>query len=197
MIKIIIILFSIFLRCFINYLSRENCITIGPGGISGFWYYTDKIKKYDDNEIFTCSSSGCLAVISKNINFNYTYKIAKKLKYSNEGFEKTKNNFIYSLVNNIEKIPKINIITMDFLGNCISNVPENKKKLVELLILTTNVPILTKTKNRIDGGLCHYFYNYCNRNLDIPFNYRFIRNIFNTNMELKDVIYFKNYNNSI
>ena len=129
MIKIIIILFSIFLRCFINYLSRENCITIGPGGISGFWYYTDKIKKYDDNEIFTCSSSGCLAVISKNINFNYTYKIAKKLKYSNEGFEKTKNNFIYSLVNNIEKIPKINIITMDFLGNCISNVPENKKKI--------------------------------------------------------------------
>ncbi len=195
MIKILVFIFSILIHNYISYLYTENCISVGPGGISGYWFFINKLKNYNDNQDFTCASSGCLAVVAKNIDFNQSYKIAKNIKYNTGNFEKIKNNFIYNLANNINKIPRISIITMDLMGNCFKTKPNNKKELVELLILTTNVPLITTTKKHIDGGICYYIQNYCNKKIYLPVNYKFVLHIFNYNMGLKDVLYYYNYNN--
>ena len=65
------ILSVIFLSClFITNpgSQKEECLSVPPGGIPGFWYSVSKLKRNKvDNEHYYCASSGCLAVISKYI----------------------------------------------------------------------------------------------------------------------------------
>lgn len=76
--NIILVLFlSLFIKPFSNVLiSDEDCVSVAPSGISGFWQILPIIRKITHNKKILCASSGCLAGIAKDLDFHYTYNLA-------------------------------------------------------------------------------------------------------------------------
>tara|TARA_Y100001970_G_scaffold293073_2_gene437582 strand:- start:7764 stop:8300 length:537 start_codon:yes stop_codon:yes gene_type:complete len=175
-----------------NYITireRDECLGVGPGGISGFWYLLSTLKKMDYSGEYVCASSGCLSIVSKDLSVNDVYHLAK----NRDNFSYTKNTFIHSIVNKIIKVPDVTILTMDTFGTCHFRKPRNKRELETLLIVTTNVPFMTRFNKEFDGGLCFYMYNNCINSIKLPIRKRFIEKLLDTNMTLDDLIYFYNY----
>jgi|MDSW01.2.fsa_nt_gb hypothetical protein len=171
----------------------RDCLSVPPGGISGFWYTLSKLKQIKNEEYF-CASSGCLAVVAKDLDINNVYNIAKNTKDNFNSFDDIKNDFIHKLIINVKTIPNVTIVTMNNLGYCIERKPKNKKELKTLLIKTTDIPIITKnTFREIDGMLCYYYINTCKYNINLPLNYKFLTNLFNFDITNADLNYFYNY----
>lgn len=183
------VIFSLIMTNSITIRERENCLGVGPGGFSGFWYALSTLKKMHYRGEYICASSGCLSIISKDISVNEVYHLAK----NNGNFSYIKNNFIHSIVKKINKIPDVMILTMDIFGTCHFRKPTNKRELERLLIVTTNVPFMTSFNKEFDGGLCFYFYNNCINSIKLPIRKRFIMKLLDANMTLDDLIYFYNY----
>ncbi len=183
---------------FLSYITypgntQSECLSVPPGGISGFWYTLSKLQNFKNEEYF-CASSGCLSVVAKDLNINDVYNIAKKTKDKYNSFTDIKNDFIDKLIVNVHKLPNVTIVTMNNLGYCIERKPKNKKELKTLLIKTTDVPILTKnTFREIDGILCYYYLNRCKYTISLPLNYKFLTNLLNFDITNEDLNYFYNY----
>jgi hypothetical protein len=172
----------------------EDCLSVPPGGFSGFWHYISKLKKHKvKNEKYYCASSGCLAIISNYIDIHKVYNFASLGRNYNNGLAEIKNSFITSIVNEINFIPNITIVTMTNYGTCIERIAKNKRQLKTLLIKTTDIPFLVSTRNEIDGGLCYYYMNRCKKNIKLPITYRFIINLFNFDLSFDDIKFFYNY----
>lgn len=172
---------------------KEDCLSVPPGGISGFWYSISKIKYFETKEYY-CASSGCLAVVSNELRLNDIYNFAKISRDNFNSIEHIKNNFIDLIVKKVNDIPNVTIVTMSKYGTCIQRKPKNKHQLKTLLIKTTDVPFLIKNINReFDGGLCYYYMNTCKFNINLPFNYRFLSNLFNQYVSDEDLVYFYNF----
>ena len=188
-------LLSVFILFLAKILTRSHyhsfeCVSVPPGGVSGFWYSISKLKKYNHHSYY-CASSGCLAVISSKINPNDVYNLAKTSRERYKTFSEIKNNFISLLINKLHFLPNVTIATMTKYGTCIDTTPKNKKELKALLIKTTDVPFLAKnTNHEIDGGLCYHYMNNCKYKITLPITYKFISNLFNYNIKDSDVIYF-------
>lgn len=193
-----------------NYVSNyfhtieEDCVGVAPGGVPGFWNSINKIKKFRDNETFVCASSGCLAIISKQLSFDEIFHIANSTKNNYKNIKEAKNNFIKLLVNKITYIPDISIFTTNIYGTCRQTflgktiyLEYSKKTLEKLLIKTTDIPYFTtdsiSINTQYDGGFCFKFYNKCNRNILVPKNIRFLLNSFNKDITYEDVEYFYNF----
>lgn len=173
---------------------KEECLSVPPGGFSGFWYYTSKLKKNKvENDKYYCASSGCLAVVSKYIDGYKVYKFAENSRKYNKNLADMKNNFISMLVKEIKFVPNITVVTMSKFGTCIERSARDKRQLKSLLIKTTDVPFLIPTDREMDGGICYYYMNRCERNIKLPITYRFIVNLMNFNLTNDDIIYFYNY----
>jgi hypothetical protein len=183
------VIFSLIMTNSITIRERDNCLGVGPGGFSGFWYSLSTLKKMDYSGEYICASSGCLSVVSKDLSVNDVYHLAK----NNGNFSYIKNTFIHSIVKKINKIPDVKILTMDIFGTCHFRKPRNKRELETLLIVTTNVPFMTSFNKEFDGGLCFYFYNNCINSIKLPFRKRFIMKLLDANMTIDDLIYFYNY----
>ena len=85
---------------------------------------------------------------------------------------------------------------MNEYGTCFISKPNSKQHLKSLLITTTNIPVLFGNYLRYyDGGLCYYWYNPCIYSINLPMKFKFITNILNYNMKLKDVLFFYTYSN--
>lgn len=191
--KYIFLGIAIFISNFvINNSSNKDCVSVPPGGISGFWYSISKLKSIEKKHYY-CASSGCLAIVSSSINLRSVYNFALSSKKLND-LKSIKNNFIDLIVKEIKTIPNVTIITMSMYGTCIERVPKNKKELKTLLIKTTDIPILVKNLHgEIDGGICYHYINPCKTRINIPLDYKFIKNLFNHNISNKDLEYFYNY----
>ncbi len=173
---------------------KEECLSVPPGGFSGFWYSISKLKKNKiENEKYYCASSGCLAVISNYIDIHKVYNFASLSRNYNRGLAEMKNFFITSLVNEINFVPNITVVTMSKYGTCIERTPKNKRQLKTLLIKTTDIPLLISTYREIDGGLCYYYMNRCKKNINLPLNYRFMVNLLNYDLSNDDIKFFYNY----
>lgn len=172
---------------------QNDCVSVPPGGISGFWYSISKIRYFETKEYY-CASSGCLAVVSSELKLNDIYNIAKISRDNFNSIEHIKNNFIDLIVKKITVVPNVTMVTMSKFGTCIERKPRNKHALKTLLIKTTDVPFLIKNVNReMDGGLCYYYMNTCKFNINLPLNYRFLSNLFNQYISDEDLAYFYNY----
>jgi len=173
----------------------NNCVSIPPGGVSGFWYSISQLRKYP-NKNYYCASSGCLALISTKLNPHYPYNFAKLSRDKYKMFSQIKNNFIHLIVNNLETLPNVTIVTMSKYGTCIERQPRDFKELKTLLIKTTDVPFLVKyTHREIDGGLCYYYMNKCKIKINLPLTFRFLYNLFNYDLKDSEISYFYNYEN--
>jgi hypothetical protein len=172
---------------------REDCLSVSSGGISGYWYSAAKIKEMNFNGEYFCASSGCLSIISKDIHFNKLLHLAIKAKKLHT-FSRVKNRFISDLVNNIDKVPNMTVVTMSNYGSCIQRKPRDKLQLLALLITTTDVPFISnRASKEMDGGICLWMSNPCKNKVKFPFDYRFIFNTFNIRLKLPDVNYFYKY----
>jgi len=174
-----------------GHVSR-NCVSVPPGGISGFWYSLSQLKKFKNEEYF-CASSGCLAVIAKDLDIHKVYNLAKTSKDKYDSFNDIKNSFINKLVANVNNIPDVTIVTMNNIGYCIERKPSNKKELRNLLIKTTDIPLYYTRGRERDGALCYYYLNNCEYKIKFPLNYKFLSNILNFDITNEDLIYFYNY----
>tara|TARA_B100000035_G_C21025704_1_gene566122 strand:- start:910 stop:1494 length:585 start_codon:yes stop_codon:yes gene_type:complete len=186
---LVILFFSIRYRD----ISDKDCISVPPGGISGFWYSISKIKELDKKEYF-CASSGCLVVVSNQLDLKTVYNIAKFSRDNFNSIGDIKNNFIDSIVKRIKNIPNVSIVTMNKFGTCIERKPLDKKQLKTLLIKTTDIPFLIKnTFGEIDGGICYHYMNQCKSKIILPHNRKFLLNLFNPYISQEDLRYFYNY----
>ena len=206
---IISVISTLFLSNRLSYYLNTNedeCVGVAPGGIPGFWNSINKIKNFDDNESFVCASSGCLAIISKQLSFDEIFYIANLTKYTNKSIEETKNTFIKLLVDKVTYIPDIRIFTMNVYGTCREwylgkyiYEEHSKKLLKKILIKTTDIPYFTSDSltfnGQYDGGFCFKFYNKCSRNIRVPKNIKFLLNSFNKDISYEDIQYFYNFNN--
>ena len=122
---------------------QNDCVSVPPGCISGFWYSISKIRYFQTKEYY-CTSSGCLAVVSSELKLNDIYNIAKISRDNFNSIEHIKNNFIDLIVKKINVVPNVTIVTMNKFGMCIERKPRNKHALKTLLIKTTDVPFLIK-----------------------------------------------------
>ena len=111
-----------------------------------------------------------------------------------------KERFISIIANNISSIQNynINILTSNYLGQCIIKKPISVSELILALDETTNIPLVTTKLNfskNIDGGMCILtFINKCANTITLPYDYKIYRNAFNINLSYEDIIYFLNYN---
>lgn len=174
--------------------SNDNCVSVPPGGISGFWYSLFQLRKYE-NYTYYCASSGCLAIVAHRINHSQVYNFAEISRDNFNTFQEIKNNFIDLILEEMQDLPDMKIVTMTKYGTCIERSPRNKIELKKLLIKTTDVPFLVNTHREIDGGLCYYYMNKCKYNIKMPINYKFLSNLFNYDISAYDVYYFYNYLN--
>ena len=175
-----------------NSKEKQKCVYVGPGGVSGFWHAIKKLKNRENTQYY-CASSGCLAIISKDLELHKIYNLANeaKMMYS---FSNVKNSFIDSVTKNIKSVPNITIATMDKFLRCNYHVPKDKKELKRLLILTTDVPFLSDTNYyTFDGGLCFYFYNPCKESIKLPIRYKFIKTLLSYDLSIDELRYFYNY----
>ncbi len=169
---------------------KKECLGVGPGGFSGFWYTLKKLKEDNYNGEYVCASSGCLSVVTKDFSLNDIYKMTK----TNGNFSYIKNRFIHLVVKKIDKIPDMTIITMNKWLTCNFRKPRTKHELETLLIITTDVPFISnRISTEIDGGACFYLYSNCNKNILVPKHSRFIMKILNPNMTIDDLVYFYNF----
>jgi len=195
----IVAIISFLLKPFIskiNNLSDDECVSIGPSGVSGFWEILPKVRKITNNKKILCASSGCLAGITRDFDIHYIYNIANFLKYENISYEMKKNEFIKIIAKKVRKIPDITIITMDILGNCYKNVAQNKTHLIQLLIETSDIPYFT-TRNpgkKIDGGFCFYLLDNCKTKIRHSLTPKVLLNLFNFNLTKLEVMELYNYN---
>lgn len=175
-------------------LTKQECLSVPPGGFSGFWYSISKLRRSKvENEKYYCASSGCLAVVSNYIDIHKVYNFASNSRKYNKKLADMKNNFISMLVKEISFVPNITIVTMSKFGSCIERTARDKKELKTLLIKTTDIPFIIPTHREVDGGVCYYYMNNCKRTINLPITYRFIVNILNFNLTNDDIIYFYNY----
>jgi len=186
---------------------NEDCLGVPPGGLSGFWYSMAKLKKNNELSVYNldpsvelrpsqnyyCASSGCLAVISSYIDGHKVYNFAVKSRDEGKTLSEIKNKFINLTTRELNFLPNLNIVTMTRYGTCLAQSAQNKIHLKKLLIETTDIPFLMPTGERLDGGLCYHYMNECERNIKLPLDYRFIKNLFNYNLKNEDVLYFYNY----
>ena len=192
-----------------NNSNASDCIYIRGGGFSGFWYYYGYLQKNKianiANKPIYCYSSGCvayLASINNNNNFSYLYDFAHNLviDYNNNiinsyELKELYINFIANAISNIQDY-NLNILTSYYLGQCIIKKPATVDELIVALDETTNIPIITTkpdfSKN-LDGVGCITFINKCATIIELPYDYKIYRNIFNINISYEDIIYFLNY----
>ena len=74
--------------------------------------------------------------------------------------------------------------------------PTNKKELVVALNMTTSIPYITSKLNitqNIDGAFCLNKYPKCKENILLPRTIYFYLNMFNYNLNNKDIDYFINF----
>jgi len=185
--------------------SNSDCVIINGGGFSGFWYYYGYLKSNNiANKPIYCYSSGCLAYIASlgSNNVSYYYDLANKLviDYNNNkinSYELKENyiNIISKTISNIQNY-NLNILTSNYLGQCIIKKPRSVSELIVALDETTNIPLITTkldfSKN-IDGAFCITFINKCAHTITIPYDYKVYRNMLNINMSYKDIVYFLTY----
>jgi len=200
----IILIFSLFDS---KNKTSQDCIIINGGGYSGFWYYYGYLQKNTNiDKTVYCYSSGCLAYVAllTHNNSTYLYKLVNTLAidYNNNKLTnyEVKDQFITIITNKLINIQNynLNILTTNYLGQCIIKQPKTVSELVKYLDETTNIPLITTKSNldkNLDGGLCFilHFKNYCTTSIMLPFNYRFYTNIFNKNLSPADVSYFMDY----
>ena len=206
--KKIFFLYLPILSFFISYIfnvKSNNCIKIDPGGYSGFWYFYKKISNMNlEKNKFICSSSSCLSLVSSIPPNNYSFILETVLKMQRDFLDSKikrlmmRERFIGEITININNITKydINILTTDYKGFCISNYPNNKSQLIQLLLVTSNVPYLTgypDFKNNLDGGICIFNRPCCNKKINLPLTPFFIRNLFNPYLSLEDIQYIITY----
>lgn len=195
------------LALYTNNTSNSDCIYIRGGGFSGFWYYYGYLQKNKiANKPIYCYSSGCLAYvasINNNNNFSYLYDFAHNLviDYNNNiinsyELKEIYINFIANTISNIQDY-NLNILTSYYFGQCIIKKPTTVSELIVALDETTNIPIITTkpdfSKN-LDGAGCITYINKCATIIELPYDYKIYRNIFNINISYEDIIYFLNYN---
>jgi hypothetical protein len=195
--KLLLVLLSIII------LNRDDCVMFRGGGFSGFWYFYNKTDNIRNSDKIYCYSSGCLAVIASipPNNKQYIYDTVLEMKH----FYKNKTGKIYEIrekfIDNIINIPitdyNINIITSTYTGKCIIEKPDTIDKLRQLLLDTTNIPIITSKLGytNIDGIFCRLSHPMCKTTYSIPKTFRFIINIFNPFLTIDDVNYFSEWNN--
>ena len=186
-----------------NNINTLDCLTITGGGYSGFWYtysYLQRNNIHSNNKKnIYCYSSSCLAYIALLMDNNSTslYELSKTLAIENNNNYEIKDQFINIIASNVSNIENynLNILTSDYLGQCIIKKPRTISELIVALDETTNIPIITTkldiSKN-IDGGLCYtlYFNNICTTTITFPHDYKFYINILNSNLSYEDVLYF-------
>jgi hypothetical protein len=213
--KYLLLSFTILLFALFNNknTASQDCIIINGGGYSGFWYYYGYLQKNTNNTNKTnktiyCYSSGCLAYVASLTHNNSThlYNLANTLAidYNNNKLTNydVKEQFINSIAsklsnNNIQNY-NLNILTTNYLGQCIIKQPKSVSELINYLDETTNIPLITTKadlEKNLDGGLCFilHFNNYCATSIMLPLNFRFYTNIFNKNLSHADVSYFMDY----
>lgn len=210
--KYLLLSFTILLFALFNNknTASQDCIIINGGGYSGFWYYYGYLQKNtnNNNKTLYCYSSGCLAYIASLTHNNSTqlYNLANTLAidYNNNKLTNyaVKDQFINSIAsklsnNNIQNY-NLNILTTNYLGQCIIKQPKSVSELINYLDETTNIPLITTKadlEKNLDGGLCFilHFNNYCATSIMLPLNFRFYTNIFNKNLSHADVSYFMDY----
>jgi len=192
-----------------NNTNNSDCVYIRGGGFSGFWYYYGYLQNNKlANKPIYCYSSGCVAYvasISNNNNFTYYYDFAHNLliDYKNNiinsyELKEIYIDFIANTISNIENY-NLNILTSNYLGQCIIKKPATISELIVALDETTNIPIITTKLNfskKIDGICCITFINKCATIIELPYDYKIYRNILNINLSYKDIIYFLTYINS-
>jgi hypothetical protein len=201
---------------FYSNTNNSDCLYIRGGGFSGFWYYygylqknTNKtIKTNKTNKTIYCYSSGCLAYVASLTHNNSThlYELVNTLAidYNNNKLTNytVKDQFINSISsklsnNNIQNY-NLNILTTNYLGQCIIKQPKTISELINYLDETSNIPLITTKPDlykNLDGGLCFIlnFNNYCATHIMLPFNFKFLTNVFNSNLSIADVSYFMDY----
>jgi hypothetical protein len=200
-----ILLFALFSN---KNMASQDCVIINGGGYSGFWYYYGYLQKNNINKTVYCYSSGCLAYIASlsHNNSTHLYNIANTLAidYNNNKLTNydVKDQFINSIASKLSNTNiqnyNLNILTTNYLGQCIIKQPKNVSELIKYLDETTNIPLITTKADlykNLDGGLCFilHFNNYCATHIMLPFNYRFYTSIFNKNLSHADVNYFMDY----
>mgnify|MGYP001200083008 CR=1 FL=1 len=197
--------FLFFLISLISSSKKNNCIKIDPGGYSGFWYFYKKINNENiEKNKFICSSSSCLSFVSSIPPNNYSFIIDTVFKMQRDFFDykierlSMRERFIREITVNINNITKynINILTTDYKGFCISNYPNNKTHLIELLLVTSNIPYLTgypDFKKNLDGGICIFNNPSCNKKINLPLTPFFLRNLFNPYLSIEDIQYIITY----
>tara|TARA_B100001093_G_scaffold491837_1_gene532325 strand:+ start:1097 stop:1723 length:627 start_codon:yes stop_codon:yes gene_type:complete len=183
----------------------KDCIMVSEGGYSGFWYYYGKIQKeYILDKKIYCFSAGCLAVVANiqhnNKEFLFTTVDNLKNQYDNNNIDRynLRNYFIYEIANKVTDIKNynLNILTSNYFGNCTIITPTTKNELIDALNITTTLPLLTSPlyyNKNIDGYFCLNNYPRCETKLTIPNKLYFYINIFNPNINKKDIEYFMNY----
>ena len=188
----------------------QDCLFINGGGYSGFWYYYGYLQKNTNktNKTIYCYSSGCLAYVASLTHNNSThlYNLANTLAidYNNNKLNSytIKEQFINSIAsklsnNNIQNY-NLNILTTNYLGQCIIKQPKTISELINYLDETTNIPLITTKADlykNLDGGLCFIlnFNNYCATHIMLPLNFKFLTAVFNSNLSIADVSYFMDY----
>jgi hypothetical protein len=128
--------------------NKKECLGVGP---TKFWKTISHLKKNSYNDYF-CASSGCLAIVSKDIDFDKFYNIVKDYD-----LKIMKNVFIDEAVKHLDILPNITIVTGTKYGSCIATKITSKQQLKNYLITTTNDPFINR---EFDGTMC---YNYLNR----------------------------------
>ena len=194
-------IFLLLLRLLNQINNNNNCTLISGGAISGYWYFYGNTNNIIDKTY--CYSSGCLALVSKiepnTFNNTINYAINLKNRYNNKNisfFDITKI-FIKDIVKNIEiNDLDINIITSTYFGKCVISNPKTKNELINLLIETTNIPMITHKfdiRKNIDGFFCNFNHPKCNTKITFPKTFIFFINLFNPTFSINDVEYFYNY----
>jgi len=201
---------------FYSNTNNSDCLYIRGGGFSGFWYYygylqNNKIANLANianiaNKPIYCYSSGCVAYVASisNNNFSYYYDFAHNLliDYKNNiinsyELKEIYIDFIANTISNIENY-NLNILTSNYLGQCTIKKPASVSELIVALDETTNIPIITTKLNfskKIDGAGCITFINKCATTIELPYDYKIYRNVFNINLSYEDIIYFLTYYN--
>lgn len=191
--------------------TSQDCVFINGGGYSGFWYYYGYLQKNtnktnNNNKTIYCYSSGCLAYVASLTHNNSThlYKLVNTLAndYNNNKLTSytIKDQFINSIASKLINVQNynLNILTTNYLGQCIIKQPKTVSELINYLDETSNIPLITTKADlykNLDGGLCFIlnFNNYCATQIMLPFNFKFLTNIFNSNLSEADVNYFMDY----
>ena len=196
---ILVLFLGLLIKPFSNIIfnkSNENCVSVAPSGVSGFWQILPRIRKIAKDKKILCASSGCLASVAKDLDFHYTYNLASFLKYENISYQDKKNEFIKIITKKIKKIPHISIVTMDIFGNCYKSIAKNKTHLMQLLVETSDIPYFTTQKpgKRMDGIFCFYKLDKCKTKIRHSFSLKVLLNLLNLNLTELEIMELYNYN---